>query len=198
PADVRAAGYIIEPYNEQWRWRRELLAGGIEYGAPYRTRDAAIADARRMVQARGPAAPAEPAPATLDDLDVLDRELAPWPLDSEAAVGEELDDPIVAAGGWPPAASSRSGAESSEVAGSASGSAASSQQLAAGSQQPDEDPRIAELRATIAIYQAALGAGSAYVRLTGFHTHRVQADRILRAMIEQLERNLTALEGDHD
>lgn len=52
PDDVWAAGYWIVLQSAGWMWTHEITGCGMEHGAPFPTKDEAIADARRIIAGR--------------------------------------------------------------------------------------------------------------------------------------------------
>lgn len=166
PLDLSEAGYRLQQLAGGWRWGRKLPDAGVEVGAPGSI-ITAIDDARRRIVAKAAAMPA----MSLDDLDVLGREIAPWPLDAPDAVGEEMADPLVDA---PQQLLPAPGPVSAEVAAA-------------------NAAKIVELRRMRHLFRDTLGSLSKYGELTGCHTDTLPVQRGLETMLHNVESNLAAL-----
>lgn len=221
PLDLREAGYTIEPWHGQWRWKRLLWGGpSFEYSAPYKSIIDVIEDARKRIAARAAKQAAQEPPKP--DLDSILRKIAKDQTDWETLLNDlaegkqgwyddlvlcyvpaDVDRDLLAAaakrvlaemrGSRPASLDSLPVVDSTDPAKPTT----KAQERAAAKER---SARIEMLEHLQSLYRAVLDTLGSYEQVTGLYTHTPAARRAILPMLEMVERNLAALcgEGDKD
>ncbi|MDI9548370.1 MAG: hypothetical protein QM346_12310 [Chloroflexota bacterium] len=172
PADLKAAGYMIEPFGSAWKFRYVAPDGSAFDMTGAWTPEQAIEWARRYHAIRtGSAAPAPPTqlvdymalPADRTSPAVDDQPAGPDTPSDAAGEGDDPHKPITKT------------------------------QESAAATAPAE--RCETLDRLANLYRAVLGALNDYERLTGYYTHTPPLKRALLPMLEAVQTNLAALSG---